>query len=261
MRQRCKAFIEWDGKKVALLSWTEDMDAWSFSLPAGREGSCPMMVARDERDICHGCYAMINRYNMPNVLNAQWRRFMWTKECLKTTLGTNHWHNTMIGAINSHVKNGFFRVHDSGDLFSPDYIHAWSIVCACLPHIRFWFPTRSWQAKNPIWIEAMKALAALPNVSLRPSAIRFDEAPPKIDWLSTGTGVVNQIRRGTRICPKTRKGGTCSSNHCRRCWDKTGEVNYLVHGWRGTHSIPNAISDKIQDTRKRIMLTVKGNLV
>lgn len=262
--RKCKTKIVWNGRSVALLSWTEDMMAWSFSLPAGREGSCPMMVARDSGDICHGCYAQINRYNMPNVLKAQWARFLWTKDCLDKGSKVHEWIDTMIDAIDSHVKNGFFRVHDSGDLFSPAYIMAWYDVCRQLPHIRFWFPTRSWQATNIKWTGPMKLLASLPNVTVRPSAIRFDETSPIVEGLSAGTTVITDRRFRSvndNICPKTTNGGTCESNQCRTCWSATQGVAYLVHGYRGRHKVPNAFSQKIQDTRHRIMLTVKGATV
>lgn len=262
-KQRCKAFIQWDGKKVGLLSWTEDMAAWSFSLPAGREGACPMMVARDPSDVCHGCYAQINRYNMPNVLQAQWARFLWTKDCLDKGPKVHEWIDTMIDAIDTHVKNGFFRVHDSGDLFSPAYVMAWYDVCRQLPHIRFWFPTRSWQATNIKWTGPMKLLADLPNVTVRPSAIKFNEPPPATP-LSAGTMVVTDSRQrpaDVNICPKTLVGGTCESNGCRVCWYDTVGVAYLVHGFLGQSKIPNAFSDRIQETRKRIMLTVKGAVI
>jgi hypothetical protein len=39
----------------------------------------------------------------------------------------------------------YFRVHDSGDMFSVGYAECWLQVCRRLPEIRFWIPTRVWQ--------------------------------------------------------------------------------------------------------------------
>src|SRR5262249_11768112 len=75
----------------------------------------------------------------------------------------------------------YMRVHDSGDLFSAACTRAWIRICSASPWIHFWFPTRSWQAP---WLDVIKELAALPNVTVRPSAIHFDEEPPRIDGLA-----------------------------------------------------------------------------
>jgi Gene product 88 len=72
----------------------------------------------------------------------------------------------------------YMRVHDSGDLFSAAYTRAWIRICSALSWVRFWFPTRSWLAP---WLEVIKQPAALPNVTVRPSAIHFDDEPPQID--------------------------------------------------------------------------------
>lgn len=250
-----KTKILWNDQRAGLLSWTSDMDAWSFSLPAGF--ACPMIVARDEDDICFGCYAQINRYNMPNVLRAQTIRHMWVKENLKEN-GVEWVAEVFIAAIRKDVgAKGFFRVHDSGDFISPNYILMWQRVCQALPKIKFWFPTRSWDHTTKLsknWRNALTALAALGNVTVRPSAIKYGDKSPDVAYLSRGTTVVkvDQDRFGAKLCPKTSKGGSCSDNNCRSCWGNRVDVAYLVHGWLGRHVAPNAYSEKIQNTRNRI---------
>ena len=39
---------------------------------------------------------------------------------------------------------GFFRLHDSGDLFSPNYIRAWTFAARMMPFVYIWIPTRVW---------------------------------------------------------------------------------------------------------------------
>lgn len=241
--------------------------AWSFSLPAGE--SCPMIRADDESFICHGCYAQLNRYNMPNVLNAQWVRYMWTKECLKSPDGMVTWILTMTDCIRSHVRNGYFRGHDSGDFFHPNYAYMWYRVCKNLPAVRFWFPTRNYPHRGPMgakWQAVMTLLGGLPNVALRPSALRYDDPAPQVPGYSAGTTVVTAITVvpvNTELCAKTTKGGSCESNGCRTCWNHSEAVAYLVHGFLGKHTIPNARSPKIVALRERAKqsftpLTVAG---
>lgn len=241
------------------------MDAWSFSLPAGF--ACPMIVARDENDICFGCYAQINRYNMPNVLGAQTVRHMWVKENLKES-GVDWVAEVFIAAIRKDVgPSGFFRVHDSGDFISPNYILMWHRVCQRSPSIKFWFPTRCWdhsRTLSPNWQNALTALAALGNVTVRPSAIKYGDKSPGVNYLSRGTTVVlpDQDPLGAKLCPKTVKGGNCTDHGCRTCWYDRSDVAYLVHGWLGRHIVPNAYSDRIQNTRKRITaLTMERKMV
>src|SRR5690606_15714963 len=67
--------------RTSLLSYTSAMSAWSFSLPALQ--TCPFSRYDDPSYICSSCYALLGRYTMPNVLNAQWIRYIWIKENLE----------------------------------------------------------------------------------------------------------------------------------------------------------------------------------
>jgi hypothetical protein len=250
--------LRFAGKQTSLLTWTTDMDCYSFSLPAGPNGACPLSVT-GENTICGSCYAMINRYNMPNVLNAQYLRFAWVKDRIA------HWHqggkddfiNTMIGTISEGVaKSGspYFRFFDSGDFFHPLFIEACYEICKSLPEVMFWFPTRVWhKGTSDAWQQPLKKLSALANVVVRPSAISFNDAPPRVKGLATGTTVVTEesLAYGS-ICPKTMNGGNCTSNGCRKCWDSYGQVSYLVHGIRGSDRPVNAMSDNIQRKRQEM---------
>lgn len=232
---------------VSLLTWTSDMDCWSWSLPAGKEGSCPFA----EGDVCKGCYAFIGRYNLSNVMKAQWTRFDWTKKAIQDVLLREQWVRIMTESIRDSVGNGFFRVHDSGDLFHPEYIKMWYQVCKALPDIKFWFPTRSYNTLNKNWLEPLRNLASLENVSVRPSSINYNTFPPQFNFLSAGTSVILKdiILTGVKVCPKTELGGSCSSNNCRACWDKKGQIGYRIHGWLGMNKPPN-ITEKILKSRK-----------
>jgi hypothetical protein len=235
------------------------MACWSFSLPAGKEGACPLAVTGKDT-ICGGCYAMINRYNIPNVLTAQWVRYLWLKERISKREIPEAVYE-MTTAIKIHTNNNYFRFFDSGDFFHQDMIKICYHICKLLPEIKFWFPTRIWYTDNKTWQLWLHNLAALKNVSVRPSAIKFNDKPPRIIGLNKGTTVILSKKdkpKGVSICPKTLNGGNCHDNHCRSCWHHSKEIAYLVHGYIGRHKQP-IISDKILKTRNLIKLTVGAN--
>jgi len=247
--------IYYKGQKASLLTYTSDMAAYSFSLPAGY--ACPMKNWTDESYICHGCYAMINRYNMPNVLRSQTIRFMWTKEYMKTVAGRLAWTNIMVKSIRKHVTNGYFRGHDSGDFFHPSYVRMWYFVCYQLPDIKFWFPTRCYdhnKSWNINWEIALTQLNSLPNVTVRPSALKWNDMPPSVPYMSKGTTAIDTETHLPNVvtCAKTLNGGSCEDNKCRVCWDNEEHVGYLVHGYMGHNQQPNARTDNIKSIRDKI---------
>lgn len=252
------------GTKHGFLTWTSDMAAWSFSLPAGKHGSCPLAIYENHDDgslsICGSCYAQIGRYGMPNVLDAQYARFRYVKKCLETSAGRRELENLLVSSIQSHVKNGHFRFFDSGDFHHPSMIRLLYRVCRRLPTIKFWFPTRVWHSPSASWQNPLRRLAALPNVAVRPSALHFDKSPPVIEGLAAGTTAVSENSPVFgNLCPKTEFGGNCETNNCRTCWSTKTEVSYLVHGWMGRHKPADALSDKIQSRRAAYAnLTVNG---
>src|SRR5262245_28582333 len=125
-------------------------------------------------------------------------------------------------------RNLFFRVHDSGDLFSAKYTACWTRVCAALPEVLFWFPTRMWphggKLINLANLAAVRDLASLPNVVVRPSALAFDDPAPIVEGYGPGT----TASKGEYTCPASDQGGRCLD--CRQCWSPTAEVVYHYHG-------------------------------
>ena len=204
-----------------LLTFTDKMPGASWSTPAKR--ACPGALF-DLGSICASCYARKGNYTRWNAIQiAQERRFQWTLQCLKTIDGTETWVNTMVTAITFYTRNDpFFRVHDSGDLFSPKYTRAWIEVCRRLPNVNFWFPTRSYRLP---WVDIIRELAALPNVTIRPSALYFEDPAPIIDGLHAGT---TATATSGFTCPAPLQGNKCAD--CRACWlFKTTEVSYHKH--------------------------------
>jgi len=191
-------------------------------------------------------------YGYRSVREAQTARRDWTLRCLMTKEGQDEWVAVMVDAIRwatrtvaaqkhaAAVAAGapmdyalpptrsrripFFRVHDSGDMFSPQYAAMWQAVCEQLPDVRFWIPTRSYQggAVRRL-LPVLQTLNQLGNVAVRPSALHLNVAPPVVMGLSAGTGAAAQGYN----CPSSSQGGACLD--CRQCWGKSTPVTYRLH--------------------------------
>jgi len=204
---------------VSLLTETSKMPCKSWSLPA--KDACPYAVY-GPGTICGSCYAAKGMYVWACVQQAQQTRFAWVRESLKTTEGRDAFVSHMVAAIRAERKP-YFRIHDSGDFFNRAYVECWQRIARALPEVKFWAPTRAWQTRNP-WRDALVDLAALPNVTVRPSALFFDAPPPRIDGFAAGTTATT----GGFSCPASLQGGECRD--CRVCWDEPDrEVSYHKH--------------------------------
>lgn len=197
-------------------------------------------------------------YDRFSVRRAQSARRAWTLDCLSTKEGRDTWVAVMTAAVTwgsrtyqsedyaawqekyrdaiclpdyamppakpdaSSPRQKWFRWHDSGDVFSPRYADMINAVCASLPDVRFWLPTRSWH-NTPRILRQLVVLAELPNVAVRPSALFLQENAPRVQGLDAGTGV----KSDGYTCPASSQGNACLS--CRKCWSKTAPVYYHLH--------------------------------
>lgn len=213
---------------VGLLTQTSKMPGSSWSLPAHK--ACP----REAGDICKSCYASKGCYvRYGGVVNAQVVRFDWTRECMKSEDGRTAWVAVMVDGIRL-TRCEYFRVHDSGDMFSPAYASCWLAVCTALPEVKFWIPTRVWQQPNgPLTVfdplmGIMRKLAALPNVTVRPSALNFRDKAPEVPGLHAGSTAEWLDMFTAKQCGAPSNGGKCGE--CRVCWDdKSVPVSYVRH--------------------------------
>jgi hypothetical protein len=220
-----KAFVP--GTTVSLLSNPSKMPGKAFGLPAHR--ACP----RKKGTICDSCYASKGCYSWKGPKHAQQVRFEWTRDCMKTDAGMLLWVSVMIQAL---VGETYFRIHDSGDFFNPRYAKAWVMVCKALPATKFWAPTRAWQGgvmgPLPVFdplLNTLRELAALPNVTVRPSALDFGDLAPVVPGLHAGSTAGMSDASKAYQCPaKAKYDGHCGP--CRHCWDnKSVPVNYPKH--------------------------------
>lgn len=213
------------GTHTTLLGEPSKMPCFTFSIPAML--SCPAKVTEPSDDgrkaICAGCYANKKRYKMPIVQNAQHIRWDWVRECMRTPEGRDEFVRVMTQAI-ADQHNNYFRIHDSGDFFTPEYIRCWTRIARNLPDIKFWAPTRTWRfLERPAWRDALLELASLPNMAVRPSALHFGDAPPVIEGLAAGTTAAKDDWN----CPAPLQENACGP--CRACWEKEIPRTYRAH--------------------------------
>ncbi|AKF03384.1 hypothetical protein DB32_000533 [Sandaracinus amylolyticus] len=96
-------------------------------------------------------------------------------------------------AERSHRRRGerdcrrYFRLHDSGDFFTPVYLAVWKTVANLNPDVSFWAPSRVWV--NETLREAVNVVngpAEHSNLVIRPSAFHINEPAPDPRALGVG---------------------------------------------------------------------------
>lgn len=214
------------------------MPGHAFGLPAG--DACPVAkaMADDPDSICGKCYALRGHYQYPVVKRTGNERLKWVRDSIDADGGSE-----FIAELCRQIKAkypfgvGVFRIHDRGDFFNVGYINAWYEIVKQFPNIKFWVPTREWAL--PHKREALRKLATLSNVTVKPSALTFNSipCPEATEGLDAASGVCDSIeiaqRLGFQVCPSTIKGNakTCGENECFKCFDKSVKtpVAYLRH--------------------------------
>jgi hypothetical protein len=137
------------------------------------------------------------------------------------------------------ISGSYFRIHDSGDFgwkgprFTARYYQAWIDIANSFSNIMFWAPTRC-HAIRPV-LEIFRAKIRPRNFILRPSALHFHDAPPRVTGLDGGTTCIyGEVQDPYELvdhdCPASRYHSTCDTEGCRLCWDNpTLTVNYEPH--------------------------------
>ncbi len=250
-------------RNTTLFTWTSKMSCPSFSLPAGPMeggGTCPAAKAASvEREgsyvesspplsqmpkgqiyICDTCYAGKGRYLMYKSMSlGQMARLKWTQNAVRAGTFTRKITEAIASLddpatekvlAQKLVSNKYFRIHDSGDFYSPEYYRAWVEVCYNLPQVRFWAPSRMWVFEK--WREVFSNYPPPPNLALRPSALFTSAPPPSIQGMAAGsTSIDGRMAAPVWNCPAYEsEEGSCAGASCRMCWDgQRKPVNYLTH--------------------------------
>ena len=142
-------------------------------------------------------------------------------------------------------KHGYFRWHDSGDLYSDEYLEKVMTVINATPSTRHWLPTRE-KARIARYLRNNDKPS---NLCIRLSATMFDSTAVKIDQCQTSgshdkkpaIGYACQAFRtfmdGTQLSrseysdlPEKHGLDIGHCGNCRACWDVEIEhVSYPRH--------------------------------
>ncbi|AKF10021.1 hypothetical protein DB32_007170 [Sandaracinus amylolyticus] len=161
--------------------------------------------------ICQHCYAEGGQYSTASVQYAQLVRLAFVSEMLTSREGqgdltalfdyaiknANYYLDGRRGSLDpvegwrrargERDCRRYFRLHDSGDFFSPGYLAIWKSVANLNPDVSFWAPSRVWV--NEMLREAVNAVngpAEHSNLVIRPSAFHINEAAPDARELGVG---------------------------------------------------------------------------
>lgn len=251
-------------RNSSLFTWTSKMSCPSFSIPAGpveNGGTCPASkqasiekegsyekfseplseIPEGEKFICSVCYAGKGRYLMYKSMSlGQVAKLKWVQKTLRAGTFSRRMSEAIASLQDQDVErvlaaklvsNKFFRIHDSGDFFSPDYYKAWVEICYALPEVRFWAPTRQWVYAK--WRELFSNYPPPRNLSLRPSALFTSAPPPIIRGMAGGsTSIDGRMESPVWNCPAYEgdEEHSCAAAGCRVCWTAPQKpVNYLTH--------------------------------
>lgn len=139
---------------------------------------------------------------------------------------------------------GFFRIHGSGDFFSPAYVLAWARIALANPRVRFLAYTHSWRVReedHPLMRESLEAFRALPNVvlfaSTDPDTEAAGEKPPQ-GWRVAAAGSTSTKGLPCPFYAKDRFGRQVQESFlsCGYCWKPVpptsatfGNVLFHIH--------------------------------
>jgi hypothetical protein len=127
----------------------------AFSLPAGK--TCPFATPT----CAAGCYAKKGRFRFTPVTEA----YAQNLSALRRAATAPNMAKLLIDAMGGHTFKKF-RIHVSGDFYSPTYTDAWRMACAKFPDREFWAYTRSTDTR------VLDILASIPNMSMNLSCDR-----------------------------------------------------------------------------------------
>lgn len=125
---------------------------YNFGIPAGK-GRSGKLTCPFAGDCFSFCYAKKGMYLFPVAKDAYETRLAATKK--------NDFVDVITQEISKKKKIEFFRINDSGDFYSPEYLKKWADIAAKNEHIIFYAYTKSvsmvkmFKALNPVLAQNM----------------------------------------------------------------------------------------------------------
>lgn len=184
----------------------------AFSLIPGPNLSCPGAT-----ESCKSCYACKGRHVFNNVSNAHLNNFVHALVATKDKkLRTN-----FIDTISKVLSNkSLFRIHESGDFFSQEYLNIWNIIIGAHKSTKFWFYTRNFNLKYDKILSNSNVIGyiSIDDYNIK-AANSLQKKYPKFKLAYgpvTNEQATELITNNTVICPLTN-GKTYSQLRCSEC--------------------------------------------
>lgn len=214
--------------KISLGNLKLGIRVYTFSMPAGKEWTCP-----GETSVCERCYAKRGLFLNTSVQ----KRY---KENYAAAM-LPEFVPDMIHTVRAH-RVQLFRKHVSGDYFDDAYVDKWRQILHHTRGTQYWAYTRSWQEESIVY--NLAALAAMSNMQLWLSADRKTGRPPIIPYTRVAYMSVHDLDKppypcdlvfrdrprtkqlfmnGNRVCPVengTVAGSKLTCERCGLCWDQ-----------------------------------------
>lgn len=226
---------------------------------AKRKGMRGARTINEQKFLCNGCYALKNSYGNPRQVMGQCLKY----EIARLWLARGEFVSNMIQFIRAaqmrSVKRrsklardkhwaiphpNYFRIHDAGDFYTPEYVRAWFDICSALPEVSFWAPTRMWAMSGMSSTEFQKGLPF--NLALRPSALHFREGPPAV--LNPGSRHASVA--GTTM-PGLSAGSGSGTNPPAGSWDCPAMLNPELGGGAKVKRTPKGKEKLVDGTCAR----------
>lgn len=218
--------------------------------------------------ICQSCYAERGNYSYSSKQLASALIYLWVKNAVVTGEFVRmmvpaidmakYVKNDRVTVVNGYEVRRYFRIHDSGDMFHPNYLRAWrEIADHFVPGnkhgyepVLFWAPTRIWTLS---W--GQKAIEEIvsgsPNLVVRPSSYHIN-TPAFFQGEIAGAAAGSTVTAKSLIdsamaagafdwnCPAydsknekhscTSARGPDGAPKCRACWSMPSlRINYKHH--------------------------------
>jgi hypothetical protein len=174
--------------------------------------TCPTgaKLMRLPNSVCASCYGVRGHYAMYRArMQTAWAR----------RLDATRYPSFPYIMAQAIGKDRYFRWHDTGDVYSIEYMKKIIAVAKLLPDTRFWLPTKEYR------LASMFAGSIPDNLAVRVSLPTIDPSEKMVREYVERFGKVAitfRNRHYPNVCP-----GQCGP--CRLCWSNTPVHAYKYH--------------------------------
>jgi hypothetical protein len=212
-------------KSLAInLSTPAKMPGYTFSLPAGLGCPTGSKLCKVKGSVCEGCYGLSGCYMFAHAKRVRLENFSLVQ-------AGHDWASELIKYLTCGNKpQKEFRLHDTGDIQSVEYLNDIVRVAKACPDTRFWVPTKEYRIIGD-YLRANPQGFPI-NMCVRVSAPMVGKPISKLAACCLPTSTVGCANVGFE-CPVKSGSEGCDTYNCRACWDNNvRNVNYHVHGMK-----------------------------